>query len=309
MTGASYVLVDFPRPAQKAGTRGGGRRDWGLRGRTWWIMPPEDLINWSLRRAGEFRVGGAADEADQEGPGGRSGVADGDTVGVLRQADVSDLRAGSRADGAGAVSWWMKGRMALAKLERVPLFELRIPEGLWMLNRAGLLQLEHFNKSNALAWALTMGLVRDAGGLFRSRMEPDGGRELLHPVGAGGQVRVDGAGGQSLSDRGGQSDAACRRRFTGSVTWRRREDRSTQAGCNRGSASSWIFRSRRKCCEAYGDAVKDQIRRVLKAIEGGAGGRDGDQRDGDGRVRHRGLRDGIERCEGAAWRWGSSRRR
>ena len=27
-----------------------------------------------------------------------------------------------------------------------------------MLNRAGLLQLEHFNKSNALAWALTMGL-------------------------------------------------------------------------------------------------------------------------------------------------------
>ena len=33
-----------------------------------------------------------------------------------------------------------------------------IPEGLWMLNRAGLLQLEHFNKSNALAWALTMGL-------------------------------------------------------------------------------------------------------------------------------------------------------
>ena len=40
----------------------------------------------------------------------------------------------------------------------MPLFGLRIPEGLWMLNRAGSLQLEHFNKSNALAWALTMGL-------------------------------------------------------------------------------------------------------------------------------------------------------
>jgi hypothetical protein len=31
-------------------------------------------------------------------------------------------------------------------------------EGLWLMNRAGLLQLEHFNKSNALGWALTMGL-------------------------------------------------------------------------------------------------------------------------------------------------------
>ena len=38
------------------------------------------------------------------------------------------------------------------------MFEMRIPEGLWLLNRAGLLQLEHFNKSNALGWALTMGL-------------------------------------------------------------------------------------------------------------------------------------------------------
>ena len=38
------------------------------------------------------------------------------------------------------------------------MFGLRIPEGLWMLNRAGSLQLEHFNKSNALSWALTMGL-------------------------------------------------------------------------------------------------------------------------------------------------------
>ena len=51
-----------------------------------------------------------------------------------------------------------EGTHALAKLNRVPLFDLRIPEGMWMLNRAGLLQLEHFNKSNALSWALTMGL-------------------------------------------------------------------------------------------------------------------------------------------------------
>ena len=60
--------------------------------------------------------------------------------------------------GAGAVELIDEGTHGLAKLGRVPLFGLRIPEGLWMLNRAGSLQLEHFNKSNALTWALTMGL-------------------------------------------------------------------------------------------------------------------------------------------------------
>jgi hypothetical protein len=51
-----------------------------------------------------------------------------------------------------------EGWHGLAKLDRVPVVDLRAGDGLWLMNRAGLLQLEHFNKSNALAWALTMGL-------------------------------------------------------------------------------------------------------------------------------------------------------
>jgi hypothetical protein len=35
---------------------------------------------------------------------------------------------------------------------------MRVSEGLWLMNKSALLQLEHFNKSNALSWALTMGL-------------------------------------------------------------------------------------------------------------------------------------------------------
>ena len=38
------------------------------------------------------------------------------------------------------------------------MFRLKVTEGLWLMNKAALLQLEHFNKSNALSWALTMGL-------------------------------------------------------------------------------------------------------------------------------------------------------
>jgi len=50
------------------------------------------------------------------------------------------------------------GRHGLASLRRVPVFEMRVSEGFWLMNKAALLQLEHFNKSNALGWALTMGL-------------------------------------------------------------------------------------------------------------------------------------------------------
>jgi hypothetical protein len=51
-----------------------------------------------------------------------------------------------------------EGRHGLATLRRVPMFRMKVTEGLWLLNKAALLQLEHFNKSNALSWALTMGL-------------------------------------------------------------------------------------------------------------------------------------------------------
>ena len=51
-----------------------------------------------------------------------------------------------------------EGLHGLAGQNRVPIFPLRVTEGLWLMNKAALLQLEHFNKSNALSWALTMGL-------------------------------------------------------------------------------------------------------------------------------------------------------
>ena len=51
---------------------------------------------------------------------------------------------------------------------------------------------------------------------------------------------------------------------------------------------------------AYGDAVKEQVRRVLQGDRGGARGRAGDRRDGDGRVRHRGFLDGADGCAAAA---------
>jgi hypothetical protein len=37
---------------------------------------------------------------------------------------------------------------------RLPVFEIALSDGLWLMNKAAHLQLEHFNKSNSLAWSL-----------------------------------------------------------------------------------------------------------------------------------------------------------
>jgi hypothetical protein len=51
-----------------------------------------------------------------------------------------------------------QGPHALVKQKRVPLITMQVSDGLWLMNKAAHLQLEHFNKSNALGWAITMGL-------------------------------------------------------------------------------------------------------------------------------------------------------
>jgi hypothetical protein len=51
-----------------------------------------------------------------------------------------------------------EGAHALANQQMVPLLKMEASEGLWLMNKAAHLQLEHFNKSNSLAWAITMGL-------------------------------------------------------------------------------------------------------------------------------------------------------
>src|SRR5204862_6431839 len=63
-----------------------------------------------------------------------------------------------KAGESSPIELFAEGRHGLAGLRRVPVFEMRITDGLWLMNKAALLQLEHFNKSNALSWALTLGL-------------------------------------------------------------------------------------------------------------------------------------------------------
>jgi hypothetical protein len=152
--GCSYTVVDFPRASGPVLTR--AEEDASGRSRAYLMnYSPEEVINWNYDQAGGL-----------------------DWVVIrtscLRQSRVEDtnweketrwvyydrerFRIFRKGGDGERIDLIDEGQHGLAGLRRVPVFPMRVTEGLWLMNKAALLQLEHFNKSNALSWALTMGL-------------------------------------------------------------------------------------------------------------------------------------------------------
>ncbi|MEZ5353037.1 MAG: hypothetical protein R2762_10410 [Bryobacteraceae bacterium] len=155
VSGTSYILVDFPRAERTPETL--AEEDREGTGRAYLSACTADqLVNWSVDSRGDFEWVVMRTEALR-----KETLEAGEWVRETRWLyyDRSEYRVfrqvGSVQRGIEEVD---RGQHGFAKAGRVPLFPLRLPEGLWLMNKAGLLQLEHFNRSNALSWALTLGL-------------------------------------------------------------------------------------------------------------------------------------------------------
>jgi len=157
----SYALIDFPRVAAPAATR--ADEDALGRSRAYLVnFSPMDLINWRLDRHGNFEWAVlrtetsyqpdylSADEVIER----RWTYYDKQNFRVYSQTEFTPRRESKPPEPV----LEDEGRHGLAELGRVPLVKLELTDGLWLANKAALLQQEHFNKSNALSWALHMGL-------------------------------------------------------------------------------------------------------------------------------------------------------
>lgn len=157
ITGRSHILIDFPRsatlPANRAEEDASGvSRAYLIRYLT------EDLINWSVDERGDYNWVVLRQSARRQPTV--------DSPDLIEETywhyyDKSEYRTYVRRDGGkdpSPIVLTAQGPHALVAQHRVPLFDLRAPGGLWLMNKAADLQLEHFNKSNGLAWAITMGL-------------------------------------------------------------------------------------------------------------------------------------------------------
>jgi hypothetical protein len=152
--GSSYVVVDFPRGGAAPASR--AEEDAQGRSRAYLVdYASDEVINWSYDECGGLEWVVIRTTCLQQ-----SKVTDAKWERETRWIyyDCERFEVFRRADEGGTIELLDQGRHGLAELHRVPVFQMKVSEGLWLMNKAALLQLEHFNKSNALAWALTMGL-------------------------------------------------------------------------------------------------------------------------------------------------------
>ncbi len=261
--GSSYVLVDFPRVQEPSSNRAEEEAKGASRA---YLAPyaADDLINWSRDQKGNYEWVVLRTSAVTNRRRG-----DGSYQKETRwfHFDKEGFRSYRQAGDKEKAELVDEGRHGLAALGRVPLFELTVTDGLWVMNKAALLQLEHFNKSNALSWALTMGLFampvvyserpwkQIVGESYYIQLGPDDKFGWAEPEGRVYQIAAD--------NLGRLKEEIYRVCYL-----------MTQAGgpLGSGAAQSGLSKQRdyaitQEVLRAYGDAVKDTMKRVLRSIE------------------------------------------
>jgi hypothetical protein len=263
--GKSFILIDFPRLGHPAGTR--AEEDERGASRAYLVSyTADELINWSYDEHGHYQWVVLRTQSLK-----KAKIEDPVWIKLTRWVyyDKENYRIYEQSEHGthrGEIEIVGEGRHGLAKQVRVPLVELRVSEGLWLVNKAGSLQLEHFNKSNALGWALTMGLFampvvyseRDwnqvMGESYYIQLGPQDRFGWTEPEGHVYQIAAD-----NLARLQEEIYRVCHVTHAG-------------AALSGSTAQSGLSKQRdyaitQEVLRAYGDAVKEAMKRVLRAIE------------------------------------------
>lgn len=155
--GECYTLIDFP--AKQEGVMTQAQEDaLGLSRGYLVLCSPTDVVNWSKDTDGQLEwivIRSAAEKQPSVDQAARVRET------YWRYFDKESFRVYRRVEGpgeAGAIELIGHGQHCLAEQRRVPVVSMGVSAGLWLMNKSALLQVEHFNKLNALGWAITMGL-------------------------------------------------------------------------------------------------------------------------------------------------------
>jgi hypothetical protein len=265
ITGSSYILVDFPRTKEVAASRAEEEAK-GI-SRAYLVgCQAEDLINWSLDERGNYEwvVLRTTIELPSDPISGNRGK---ETRWTYYDKQNFRVYSQPEEDGKkGEIRLADQGLHGLAKLGQTPLFKLEISDGLWLMNKAGLTQIEHFNKSNALAWALTMGLFampviysdkewnQMVGESYYIQLGPDDKFGWAEPSGTVYQIAAD-----NLTTLKEEIYRVCFLMIQAGG--------STVSSHQSGLSKQRDFAITQEVLRTYGDSIKDLLRRVLHAIE------------------------------------------
>jgi len=259
--GSSYIVIDFPKIDGEARSR--AEEDARGQSRAYLMdYGPDEVINWNHDRLGGL-----------------------DWIvlrtSCLQQSQVTDARWEKetrwiyynrenyqiyrKRGESSPIELVDEGRHGLASLGRVPVFEVKVSDGLWLMNKAASLQLEHFNKSNALSWALTMGLFASpvvysdrewkqvVGESYYIQLGKDDRFGWTEPEGKVYQIAADNL--QNLRDE------------IYRVCYLMIQSGEAGSGARQSAVSKQLdFATTEEVLRAYGSTVKDALKQTLWAI-------------------------------------------
>ncbi len=158
LSGRSHVLVDFPPSPNLLQTR--GEEDSAGLSRAFLVRyQAEELINWSRSERGEYEWVVLRHKTERQLNLETAEIVQETYWRYYDRTEYRIYRQESRVGGQNVpVELVAEGAHGFSRQQQVPLIDLQLSDGLWLMNKAAHLQLEHFNKSNALSWAITMGL-------------------------------------------------------------------------------------------------------------------------------------------------------
>ena len=157
VAGKSHILVDFPRAQRVPANR--AEEDASGLSRAYLVhYQADELINWSFDERGDYDWIVLRQSIRRQPKVDSPDIVEETYWHYFDKSYYRIYKRIERDGRSGPIELVAEGTHALVVQQRVPLFTLEISDGLWLMNKAAHLQLEHFNKSNALGWAITMGL-------------------------------------------------------------------------------------------------------------------------------------------------------
>jgi len=259
--GSSYMVVDFPKANGEVRSR--AEEDACGQSRAYLTdYGPDEVINWSHDRTGGLDWVVLRTSCLQQ-----SKVTDAQWEKETRWIyyDRENFQIYRKGREASPIELVDEGRHGLASLGRVPVFQMKVSEGLWLMNKSASLQLEHFNKSNALSWALTMGLFASpvvysdrefrqvVGESYYIQLGKDDRFGWTEPEGKVYQIAAD--------NLGNLRDEIYR------VCYLMMQSGEAGMGARQSAVSKQIdFDTTEEVLLAYGEAVKESMKQVLSAV-------------------------------------------
>src|SRR5271170_8126287 len=263
VTGASHILIDFPRPVKKPTNRG-EEEALGLSRAFVVNYGADELINWSFDDEGQYAWVVLRRSSQTQLSVENPEIVDQTFWYYYDKESYKVFRRIEQVGGKAPITQVAQGTHGMARLNRVPLITLQVGHGLWLMNKSALLQVEHLNKSNALGWALTMGLFampviysdrewsQIVGESYYIQMGPQDKFGWAEPDGKVYQIAADNL--NRLKDE------------IYRVSFLMQQAGDSGGAMQSGLSKQWDFAVTQEILGAYGDVVKDSMRNIMNGV-------------------------------------------